>query len=59
MATATRLFQSEEPDLQKRSSMSRHFEEELRQRVVVQDEAVQAHVDLYQVFSAGWSWKKT
>jgi ATP-dependent Clp protease ATP-binding subunit ClpB len=30
-----------------------HFEEELRQRVVGQDEAVQALVDLYQVFCAG------
>src|ERR1700732_1481442 len=53
MATATRLVQSEELDLQKRSSTSRHFEEELRQRVVGQDEAVQALVDLYQVFCAG------
>jgi ATP-dependent Clp protease ATP-binding subunit ClpB len=53
MATGTRLVQSEELDLQKRSSTSRHFEEELRQRVVGQDEAVQALVDLYQVFCAG------
>jgi ATP-dependent Clp protease ATP-binding subunit ClpA len=53
MATATRLVQSEELDPQKRGSTSRHFEEELRQRVVGQDEAVQALVDLYQVFSAG------
>jgi ATP-dependent Clp protease ATP-binding subunit ClpA len=57
MATATRLVQSEELDLQKRSSTLRHFEEELRQRVVGQDEAVQAIVDLYQVFSAGWRWR--
>ena len=50
MATATRLVQSEELDLQKRSSTSRHFDEELRQRqrVAGQDEAVQALVDLYQ-----------
>ena len=52
MATAVRTAQSEELDPQKRSSTSRHFEEELRQRVVGQNEAVQALVDLYQVFSA-------
>jgi hypothetical protein len=33
MATAAKLVQNEELDLQKRSSTSRHFEEELRQRV--------------------------
>jgi ATP-dependent Clp protease ATP-binding subunit ClpB len=53
MATATRLVQSEELDLQKRSSTSRRFEEELRQRVVGQNQAVQALVELYQVFCAG------
>jgi len=42
-----------ELDPQKRSSTSRHFEEELRQRVVGQSEAVQALVDLYEVFCAG------
>ena len=52
MATATRLAQSEELDPEKRSSTSRHFEEQLRQRVVGQDEALQAVVDLYQVFCA-------
>jgi ATP-dependent Clp protease ATP-binding subunit ClpB len=51
--TAARLVQNEELDLQKRSSTSRHFEEELRQRVVGQSEAVQALVDLYEVFCAG------
>jgi ATP-dependent Clp protease ATP-binding subunit ClpA len=51
--TAARLVQNEELDPQKRSFASRHFEEELRQRVVGQDEAVQALVDLYQVFCAG------
>jgi ATP-dependent Clp protease ATP-binding subunit ClpB len=51
--TAAKSVQNEELDPQKRSSMSRHFEEELRQRVVGQDEAVQALVDLYQVFCAG------
>ena len=44
---------TQELDTQKRSSTSCHFEEELRQRVVGQDEAVQALVDLYQVFCAG------
>jgi ATP-dependent Clp protease ATP-binding subunit ClpB len=50
---AAKLVQNEELDLQKRSSTSRHFEEELRQRVVGQSEAVQALVDLYEVFCAG------
>jgi ATP-dependent Clp protease ATP-binding subunit ClpB len=53
MTTAAKLVQKEELDPQKRSSTSRHFEQELRQRVVGQDEAVQALVDLYQVFCAG------
>jgi ATP-dependent Clp protease ATP-binding subunit ClpA len=53
MATATQSAHSKELDPQKRSSTSRHFEQELRQRVVGQDEAVQALVDLYQVFCAG------
>src|SRR5467141_4007125 len=51
--TAAKLVQNEELDTQKRSSTSRHFEEELRQRVVGQSEAVQALVDLYEVFCAG------
>jgi ATP-dependent Clp protease ATP-binding subunit ClpB len=53
MATATQSAHSKKLDPQKRSSTSRHFEEELRQRVVGQNEAVQALVDLYQVFCAG------
>ncbi len=53
MPTAAKLVQNEGLDPQKRSSTSRHFEEELRQRVVGQTEAVQALVDLYQVFCAG------
>jgi ATP-dependent Clp protease ATP-binding subunit ClpA len=53
MPTAAKLVQKDELDPQKRSSTSRHFEEELRQRVVGQNEAVQALVDLYQVFCAG------
>jgi ATP-dependent Clp protease ATP-binding subunit ClpB len=52
MPTATKLVQNEELDPQRRSSTSRQFEKELRQRVVGQDEAVQALVDLYQVFCA-------
>jgi ATP-dependent Clp protease ATP-binding subunit ClpA len=52
MPTAAKLAQNEELDPQRRTSTSRHFEEELRQRVVGQDEAVQALVDLYQVFFA-------
>src|SRR6202166_1245985 len=53
MATATQSAHNKELDPQKRSSASRHFEEELRQRVIGQSEAVQALVDLYQVFCAG------
>src|ERR1700686_315349 len=53
MATATQSAHNKELDPQKRSSASRHFEEELRQRVVGQSEAVQALVDLYEVFCAG------
>src|SRR5215470_16013982 len=40
-------------DSKKRSSAARHFEEALRKKIVGQDEAVQALVDLYQVFCAG------
>jgi ATP-dependent Clp protease ATP-binding subunit ClpB len=50
---ATQSARCKELDPQKRSSTSRHFEEELRQRVVGQSEAVQALVDLYEVFCAG------
>ena len=53
MATATQSAHSKELDTKQRSSTARHFEEELRQRVVGQDEAVQALVDLHQVFCAG------
>jgi ATP-dependent Clp protease ATP-binding subunit ClpB len=53
MATATESALSKKLDTKQRSSTSRHFEEELRQRVVGQNEAVQALVDLYQVFCAG------
>lgn len=40
-------------DAKKRSSTACHFEEALRQKIVGQEEAVQALVDLYQVFCAG------
>jgi ATP-dependent Clp protease ATP-binding subunit ClpB len=53
MPTAAKLVQKEELDPQMRSSTSRRFEDELRQRVVGQNEAVQALVDLYEVFCAG------
>jgi ATP-dependent Clp protease ATP-binding subunit ClpA len=53
MATATQSALIEELDTKKHSSASRHFEEALRQKIVGQDEAVQALVELYQVFSAG------
>ena len=52
MATAVRTAQSEELHSEKRSSTSRDFEQGLRQRLVGQDEAVQAMVDLYEVFCA-------
>jgi hypothetical protein len=42
-----------ELDTRKRSSASRHFEDALRQKIVGQDEAVEAIVELYQVFCAG------
>jgi ATP-dependent Clp protease ATP-binding subunit ClpA len=40
-------------DTEKRSSGASHFEEALREKVVGQEEAVQAIVNLYQVFCAG------
>ena len=53
MATATQSAQRKELDPRKRSSTSRHFEDALREKIVGQDEAVQALVELYQVFCAG------
>jgi ATP-dependent Clp protease ATP-binding subunit ClpB len=53
MATATQSAHSKELDPKQRSSTSRHFEDALRQKIVGQDEAVQALVELYQVFCAG------
>src|SRR5260370_5568964 len=52
MATATQWAHNKELDTRKRSSTSRHFEDALRQKIVGQDEAVQALVELYQVFCA-------
>ena len=53
MATATQWAHNKELDTRMRSSTSRHFEDALRQKIVGQDEAVQALVELYQVFCAG------
>ena len=53
MATATQSAQRKELDARKRSSTACHFEKALREKIVGQDEAVQALVDLYQVFCAG------
>jgi ATP-dependent Clp protease ATP-binding subunit ClpB len=53
MATATQWAHGNELDTRMRSSTSRHFEEALRQKIVGQDEAVQALVELHQVFCAG------
>src|ERR1700726_2199157 len=53
MATATQSAHSKELDTKQRSSTSRRFEKELQRRVVGQNEAVQALVDLYEVFCAG------
>jgi len=40
-------------DAKKRSSASRHFEDALRGKIVGQNEAVEALVEIYQVFCAG------
>jgi ATP-dependent Clp protease ATP-binding subunit ClpA len=53
MATATQTVHGKELDARKRSSTACHFEEALREQIVGQEEAVQALVDLYQVFCAG------
>ena len=53
MATTTQRAHEKELDTKKRSASSRRFEEALREKIVGQDEAVQALVELYQVFSAG------
>jgi ATP-dependent Clp protease ATP-binding subunit ClpB len=53
MATATKWAHNNELDTRMRTSASRHFEDALRQKIVGQDEAVQALVELHQVFCAG------
>jgi ATP-dependent Clp protease ATP-binding subunit ClpB len=53
MATATQSALMQVLDTKKRSSTSRHFEDALRQQIVGQDEAVEALVEMYQVFCAG------
>ena len=53
MATAAQTVHTKELDAKKRSSTACHFEEALREKIVGQEEAVQALVDLYQVFCAG------
>ena len=53
MATTTQRAHEKELDTKKRSSASRQFEDALRQKIVGQEEAVQALVELYQVFCAG------
>ena len=52
MVTAATSVRTEELDPEKRSSTAHDFEERLKRKVVGQDEAVQAIVDLYQVFCA-------
>jgi len=55
MATATQSahVQEQEFDTKKRSSTSHHFEDALRQKIVGQQEAVEALAELFQVFCAG------
>jgi len=54
-ANSTRGAQPVQLDPGRRSYESRDFESGLRRKIVGQDEAVQAVVDLYQVFCAGLS----
>ena len=53
MATVTQPAHKKELDTKLRSSTSRHFEEALREKIVGQNEAVQALVELHQMFCAG------
>jgi ATP-dependent Clp protease ATP-binding subunit ClpB len=53
MAATTQSANRKQLDPRQRSSASRHFEDALRQKIVGQDEAVQALIELYQVFCAG------
>jgi ATP-dependent Clp protease ATP-binding subunit ClpB len=53
MAATTQSANRKQLDPRQRSSASRHFEDALRQKIVGQDEAIQALSELYQVFCAG------
>src|ERR1700732_151159 len=53
MAATTQSANRKQLDPRQRSSASRYFENALRQKIVGQDEAVQALIELYQVFCAG------
>src|SRR5260370_5117902 len=53
MAATTQPAHRKQLDRRQRSSASRYFEDALRQKIVGQDEAVQALIELYQVFCAG------
>src|SRR5690242_9402019 len=53
MAPASQTARRKELDAEKRSATARQFEEAMREKIVGQDEAVQALVDLYQMFCAG------
>jgi ATP-dependent Clp protease ATP-binding subunit ClpB len=53
MVTAAQTAHRKQLDARKRSSAACHFEEALREKIVGQEEAVQALVDLYQVFCTG------
>ena len=53
MATSTQSARCKELDPRQQSSASSDFEHGLRQKIVGQNEAIQALVDLYQVFCAG------
>jgi ATP-dependent Clp protease ATP-binding subunit ClpB len=53
MATATQWGHTKKLDTGKRSSVSSHFEDALRHKIVGQEEAVRALADIYQVFCAG------
>src|SRR5260370_39744887 len=55
MATATQPAHKKEVEPRRRSSTSRHFEDALREKIVGQNEAVQALVELHQMFCAGLS----
>ena len=53
IATATQSAHKKELDPKQRSSTSRHFEDALWEKIVGQNEAAQALVELHQVFCAG------